>query len=705
MVTLNNISCGRKAVAFLIILTMLLFSASPSRLHVQAEEQGSIGPSVFEKAYITSFSTGVVDVINLKDNTVEIGKIQVGNEPNSAAINPNGTQVYITNRGSNSVSVIDPMTDTVIKTITVGIGPVGVAFNQDGSKAYIANSLGEALTIIDTVQLQVVEYIAVVGGPVGLVAVDDFLYISRLNGSEILVLDLLSDTIVGEITVGTGAYGISVNPARTKLYVALSEVASVAVIDIVDRSISATISVGQQPTATEVSPDGSRVYVVNSLSSSLSVIDAETNEVIDTIAVGASPFVVGVSRDGKYIYTVNYWSDNVSVIDAETNTVIETIGVSPGPFMVGTFMLTTAVSAEIGHTITFGVEAGNGSITAQANGADIATGDNAVTGTEIIFTATPDAGYQVKEWTLNGNIVLNNSTNNLIIENLNEDANATVEFQLIDIGLESITDLVKEREDLSTLLAALETAELDEVLRGDGPFTLFAPNDEAFKDLLEALTIEAGDLLEDENLAEILVYHVAGEKLMAEDLTDGMEIETLNGQKLIIKSGSILVNEAMVIEADIEANNGVIHIIDEVLLPELKEDDDDDDDQDLAVDAVMWLPPINLESFTVNNGSTLPIKFTLTGTAGEVMTQQQSVTLAVYGPENGMLISWDAASGLKFEYDEEEDQWFYLAHFRTSDFMLEDGQYTAVVYTQEEAVLGEIHFSLKTANTKRQNGR
>lgn len=338
---------GKKVWSLLIILTMILVIAVPGSLQIKAEENSNI---VFDKAYITSYDTGVVDVVNLKDHSVQKGKIEVGKEPNSAAISPDGKAVYVTNRASNSVSIIDPVTDTVIKTLDVGDGPHGVAFNRDGSRAYVANRFDGTLSIIDTSELEVINTISIPGAPTALVVAGDNLYVTRQYSEEISVVNMISDTVIDEIYVGVGAYGISVNPARTKLYVAMQHYSgSVSVIDLADHSVSATIWVQSMPTATEVSPDGSKVYVVNSFSHSVSVIDAENNTVTSTISIGSYnyPYVIGVSRDGKHIYTVNYASDDLSVIDAETNTVIETISVSPGPFMVGTFMLTTAVAGDI----------------------------------------------------------------------------------------------------------------------------------------------------------------------------------------------------------------------------------------------------------------------------------------------------------------------------------------------------------------------
>lgn len=106
-----------KLTAVVLILGMIstLFVNHP----VVLASSGSSGEST--KAYIASFNTGKVDVVDLNSYTVEKAKITVGTAPNSAVINPNGTQVMVTNRSSNTVSVINPETDTVVATIPVGV--------------------------------------------------------------------------------------------------------------------------------------------------------------------------------------------------------------------------------------------------------------------------------------------------------------------------------------------------------------------------------------------------------------------------------------------------------------------------------------------------------------------------------------------------------------------------------------------------------
>jgi len=130
-----------------------------------------------------------------------------------------------------------------------------------------------------------------------------------------------------------------------------------------------------------------------------------------------------------------------------------------------------------------------------------------------------------------------------------------------------IVDTAVGAGDFTTLAAALEAAGLVETLKGEGPFTVFAPTDEAFAALPEG-TVEG--LLEDTDaLTAILTYHVVAGKVMSTDLTDGMEATTVNGADVtIMTEGGVTVEGATVTTADIEASNGVIHVIDTVLLPE-----------------------------------------------------------------------------------------------------------------------------------------
>ena len=123
-------------------------------------------------------------------------------------------------------------------------------------------------------------------------------------------------------------------------------------------------------------------------------------------------------------------------------------------------------------------------------------------------------------------------------------------------------------ENAKTLAAAVKAADLIETLEGAGPFTVFAPTDAAFA----AIQSDVDSLLKPENkakLANILTYHVVSGAHMAADLEDGAELTTVQGEKLkvTVNGGKVTVGGANVTAADVAASNGVVHLIDKVLIP------------------------------------------------------------------------------------------------------------------------------------------
>lgn len=132
-----------------------------------------------------------------------------------------------------------------------------------------------------------------------------------------------------------------------------------------------------------------------------------------------------------------------------------------------------------------------------------------------------------------------------------------------------IVDTAVGAGSFGTLVAAVEAAGLVDTLKGEGPFTVFAPTDDAFAALPEG-TVET--LLKPENkdqLISILTYHVVPGKVMSSDLSNNMMATTAQGGDVtIMTEGGVTVNGANVVQADVEASNGVIHVIDAVILPE-----------------------------------------------------------------------------------------------------------------------------------------
>jgi uncharacterized surface protein with fasciclin (FAS1) repeats len=134
----------------------------------------------------------------------------------------------------------------------------------------------------------------------------------------------------------------------------------------------------------------------------------------------------------------------------------------------------------------------------------------------------------------------------------------------------TVVDIAVGSPDHTTLVAAVSAAGLVETLSGDGPFTIFAPTNDAFAALPEG-TVESLLLPENKDqLTGILTYHVVSGNVLAADLSDGQVVPTLNGQSLTvsISEGNVMINGAKVTAADLSGSNGVIHVVDGVLLPE-----------------------------------------------------------------------------------------------------------------------------------------
>ena len=136
----------------------------------------------------------------------------------------------------------------------------------------------------------------------------------------------------------------------------------------------------------------------------------------------------------------------------------------------------------------------------------------------------------------------------------------------------TVVEVAVAADDFKTLVAAVKAADLVETLSGKGPFTVFAPTDEAFKKIPKEVL---ADLLKPENkekLAAVLTYHVVAGKVLAADVVKLSKAKTVQGAeaKITVKEGKVKVDDANVVKTDIICKNGVIHVIDAVILPPAK---------------------------------------------------------------------------------------------------------------------------------------
>jgi uncharacterized surface protein with fasciclin (FAS1) repeats len=148
-------------------------------------------------------------------------------------------------------------------------------------------------------------------------------------------------------------------------------------------------------------------------------------------------------------------------------------------------------------------------------------------------------------------------------------ATASAENWIAPVGDMDLVDLAVSVDDLSTLVTAVKAAGLVETLKGEGPFTVFAPTNKAFAELPQG-TLEM--LLKPENkekLVAVLTYHVVAGSYPAAKVKDGMAPKTVEGStiEIHVHDGGVKVNKSRVVKADVMASNGVVHVIDKVMLP------------------------------------------------------------------------------------------------------------------------------------------
>ena len=202
--------------------------------------------------------------------------IPVGGSPYGVAFTPDGSTAYVTNSGSDTVSVIDVASGTVTSTIPVGSTPRGVAVTPDGSTAYVTNPGSDTVTRID-----------------------------------------VASGFAPSFSVGSDPYGVAFSPNGPYAYVTNSGSDRVTVIYVGEDLALNDFPVGSRPVGVAFTPDGSTAYVTNSGSDTVSVIDASATvfaTVTSTIPVGTSPVGVAFTPDGSTAYVTNSGSDTVSVI-------------------------------------------------------------------------------------------------------------------------------------------------------------------------------------------------------------------------------------------------------------------------------------------------------------------------------------------------------------------------------------------------------
>jgi YVTN family beta-propeller protein len=302
---------------------------------------GAASAGAAQLAVIGNEGSHSVSVVNTATNQVVGDPVEVGSEPASIAITPDGRYAYVADFGDESVSVIETATRKPLgKPIEVGQGPFGLAITPDGSRAFVTDRLEHEVSVIDTATRQVVGEIELPLGssPAG-VAVSPggkFAYVTESGLNAVEVIDTESMEALGEpIEVGERPIGIEFTPDGETAYVVDQKDAAVSAIDTATGKVTEIPLAGEEPRGIVVAPDGRQAFVVNLLSDSVSIIDTETNKETDDVEVGEHPQEVAISANGQTAYVTETGEPRIQRIDVASGKVVGSPIPVPGEFPAG----------------------------------------------------------------------------------------------------------------------------------------------------------------------------------------------------------------------------------------------------------------------------------------------------------------------------------------------------------------------------------
>jgi len=289
-----------------------------------------------DTVYVTNDGTNNVSVINGRTGQRTDDTIAVGRNPNGVAVNQVDDTVYVANQGDDSVSVINGRTNTVASRVVVASQPFGVAIDMTDDTVYVANNYSTTVSRINARTNTPASPITIGSSPymVAVDQVDDTVYVTRsVTSGVVSVINMRTNPpSVSPIGVGTAPKGVAVNQDDDTVYVVNSGSNNVSVINgRTGQRTDDTIAAGSSPAGVAVDQADDTVYVTNSTTpGSVTVINGRTGQrTDDTVTVESSPSDVAVDQsltNAGLVYVTNYASDTVSVIGRVTPSLVAPCG-------------------------------------------------------------------------------------------------------------------------------------------------------------------------------------------------------------------------------------------------------------------------------------------------------------------------------------------------------------------------------------------
>ncbi|MGO9127974.1 MAG: beta strand repeat-containing protein, partial [Terriglobales bacterium] len=263
--------------------------------------------------------------------------ISVGNSPAAVAVNPVTSTIYVVNSASDSVSVINGATNSLVATVNTGTDPVALAVNPLSNMVYVVNHGSNNITVINgatNAASTVTDPNAIAPVAVALNPLTNMVYVANSGSNNLTVINGSGNTVAGSVGVGNNPTAVVVNPATNMVYVANRASNNVTVIKGASNTVAATVGTGTNPVSLTVDTATNQVYAANNGSNNLTVISGASNTVAATVSTGTSPAAVAVNPVTDTVYVANNGSSNVTVINGANNTVTATVNAGNSPVAV-----------------------------------------------------------------------------------------------------------------------------------------------------------------------------------------------------------------------------------------------------------------------------------------------------------------------------------------------------------------------------------
>ena len=324
--------------SLLAVSIAVMVPSAPAQAPLDPPNSGLTNP----RAIVFSPATGKVYAVDTARGAVQVysgaspgasrdpRRVPVGSAPVSVAVNADNGIAYVANAGDGTVSVIDGSSDSVVARVPVGSHPYSIAVDSATGKVYVTHTYSDQLSILDGATNTATDLKT---GGSDLIAIDSqrgTIYLLGYGGA-VKVLDIVSGQLT-ERPVGRHGWGLTLDDATGRVYVARIEDAALAALDGASASAPAVLAAGAIPCAIAVNSKANTLYTANYGENTVSAIDAKTGRVTATVAVGDGPKAVAFDASRNRVYVANTHGDSVTVIDAGNNSVLATVPAGRSPY-------------------------------------------------------------------------------------------------------------------------------------------------------------------------------------------------------------------------------------------------------------------------------------------------------------------------------------------------------------------------------------